>query len=204
MVSETTVIVSIAVGAIAIIVFISLLIARYHKKRVERLENLANSFGAQFLEGSWKEQPRITGVFARRNFELTFHVVGAGESNITYLDLIVHIKPCDLEFSFKKRTVFNGLGRVFSSSEKIMSGDSYFDKFVHIEGKQDSRLVGMVYDSSFKDGAVRLAKRGFTVTAKNERIIASKIHSSKKDLDISTVQGDLTALDTVASAIERC
>jgi len=189
--------------AVSVITTILVLIRNLSKKYKERLAMVAAALGAEFFPGSWKEQPSMKLGIGSRSCEITFHVVSSGNSSVTYLDLKADIAPTDTKISIKKVGFGSKFFKRIGLSKPISSGDPYFDEKVAVFGSPEQRILSLIYGPYFKDAAMKLSKRGYTVSTKDDKIIASKVFSRKKDLTELVLREDLDALVRLAETLEE-
>jgi len=195
------IIIGIAVFLTAIVYLIVVLSKKQRAKTTEALADVAEKLGAQLDPGDWKTKPVLSGSLDGRDYELTFRVVQAGNTQVTYLDLKSPFEAEDFRLSLKKfgagAKFFNMLGL----GKRIKSGDPAFDAKVLVKGEPKSKITPMSYDVNFKLPATRLIERGYAVEIKAPGAVASKIYNMKKDLSAEILSADI---DAFLKLIKRC
>ena len=98
---EITLILAIC-GIIALGIGVFFGVRKQNTKNKEMLENVAIEMGATLELGNWKTKSIIFGGLESTEYQITFHVVSTGKSNITYLDLKVPCKSIENKIVVKK------------------------------------------------------------------------------------------------------
>ncbi|MCK5832534.1 hypothetical protein KAH81_02590 [bacterium] len=173
-------------------------IVRLHKiekkKNRELLTNIATELNATIDFGDWKTQPIFRGKTGDNVYEITFHVVSTGKSQIKYLDIKTPFESTDLHLCIRRYGSGSKILNKLGMGKQIETGDSAFDSAVKIKGEPESRLQALAYDWTFKDAALNLIKRNFSVDFKPPFAVASKVYSKKKDMVSQILQADIKHL----------
>ncbi len=201
--SGTSLAVLIGIGVFGLFaLFIGYLI-KYTKKMKARVAEVAMALGAQYEPGDWKTQQTVRGRMSGRDYLLTFHVVSSGQSSVTYLDLKTPVN-CDIEkLSIRKAT---GVGRFFEKlglNNPLDSGDPYFDEKVAMKGEPEQAVLALSYGAHFKEPAIQLTERKYSIDIKEGELVASKVYSFKKDMNEPTIRTDLTNLVRLTETLEK-
>lgn len=199
---ETWIIIIAITGGIGLVMFIIWAVKK-SKQMKAKIGEVAMAMGADFDPGSWKSQPVARLKVSGRECLFTFHVVSTGQSSVTYLDLKTPLNIPIEKLSIRKAT---GAGKFFEKiglNNPLDSGDPYFDEQVAVKGEPEQTVLSVLYGGYFKDPAIQLTQRKYTIELKNDELVASKVYSFKKDMNEPTIRSDLTNLVRIAKALER-
>ncbi len=180
---------------IGVLVFVAIRFSKIDKRKNEQmLSTVAQDLGATLQLGNWKTQPVILGEMRETPFVITFRVVQSGNAQVTYLELRTPFSSPDIQVSVKKHGGGAKLLEKVGLSRHVETGDSAFDSEVLVKGKPEGKVQALAYDYGFKNVALHLTKRGYSIEVKPPSAVATKAYNRKKDLVSQVLREDIEAL----------